>query len=607
MVSQNDYRLVARKSMDAYRDAYESDVIPDSFELNEKTADIDRIRIGFYFLTLKSITGISDDKDISRMIIDTDYLSKIENKVNDDLGVDAYYINEKEGKVNLFNFKYREKWNKDSKFKGSEIYSSLRFLSFISGEKEASEILNEFKDSKHTIGVLEEIDKFRENGDVEINLYLVSNEVQPIDMKDKKFIQKTNDVTVKSVTLGSISDYLIEVKRDVSAAMKISNKNVMVYREAEESSYTSYVFSISLLELARITSKDEDFRMNFKEYGTTEVSDKECVDLLNYVDLDQSVLHDNVRGFMGITSFNYGIMETIENDPKKFFMYNNGITITAERIDYNPPSGVKRSPMSLVNYQVVNGGQTLKSVHKFIEYNIAENPGKVVSCLRSASVIIRAYPVGSNQEEGLYGKGKVYSIGTQIARFTNSQNAINPADFHSNDTVQRLLKSYLDGEEYEYVLKRDYESRKKKNGKRSVSMELVAQIIMAAIVGRPDRASNQKRKLFTEFYDDIFNELIGFDKIKELLDRYFLVMEYYESQTDEDGENLRKSVQRNLYILYIMEKTGIKDISEAEKVLDNAFAAFMPGVDIVKYRRLAYTKFKYAKFKDTVDEQIASL
>lgn len=443
MVSQNDHRLAARKSMDAYRDAYESGVIPDSFELNEKTADIDRIRIGFYFLTLKSITGVSDDKDISDMIIDTDYLSKIKNKVNDDLGVDAYYINEKEGEVNLFNFKYREKWNKDSKFKGSEIYSSLRFLSFISGEKEASEILNEFKDSKHTIEVLEEIDKFRENGDVDINLYLVSNEVQPIGMKDKKIIQDANGVTVKSVTLGSISDYLIEVKRDVSAVMKISNKNVMVYREAEESSYTSYVFSISLLELARITSKDEDFRVNFKEYGTTEVSDKECVNLLDYVDLDPSVLHDNVRGFLGKTPFNDGIIETIANDPKKFFMYNNGITITAERIDYNPPPGVKKSPMSLVNYQVVNGGQTLRSVHKFIEDNIDENPDKVVSCLRSASVIIRAYPVGSNQEEDLHGKGKVYSMGTQIARFTNSQNAINPADLHSNDTVQLLLKSYL--------------------------------------------------------------------------------------------------------------------------------------------------------------------
>lgn len=79
-------------------------------------------------------------------------------------------------------------------------------------------------------------------------------------------------------------------------------------------------------------------------------------------------------------------------------------------------------------------------------------------------------------------------------------------------------------------------------------------------------------------------------------------MEYYESQTDENGKKLGKSVQRDLYTLYIMEKTGIKDISEAEKVLDNAFAAFMTGVDMAKYRRLAY-----AKFKDAVDEQIAVL
>lgn len=42
--------------------------------------------------------------------------------------------------------------------------------------------------------------------------------------------------------------------------------------------------------------------MNFKEYGTTEVSDKECVNLLDYVDLDPSVLHDNVRGFLGKTA-----------------------------------------------------------------------------------------------------------------------------------------------------------------------------------------------------------------------------------------------------------------------------------------------------------------
>lgn len=602
MVSQNDHRLVAQKSMEAYRDAYESGVIPDEFELDKKTRDIDRIRIGFYFLTLKHITNINDDEDISNMIIDTDYRSKIRNEVNDDLGMDAYYINKKEEEINLFSFKYRENWNEDSKFKGSEIYSSLRFLTVISGAKTTSEILNEFKDAKHTINVLKKIDKFRENGDVTINLHLVSNEVQPIGMKDKNLIQKAYGVYVKSVTLGKISDHLVQVRRDISAKLKLSVDDVMKYRESDSSSSTSYIFNIPLLELARITSKNEDFRMNFKKYGMIETTDKKRIKYLKYIDHEPSVLHDNVRGYLGNTSFNDGIIETITKTPGKFFMYNNGITITAKEVDYNPPTGVTKSPMTLVNYQVVNGGQTLRSIHEFIENNIDEDPENVVFCLKSASVIVRAYPVGLNQEEDLGGKRKGYSMGNQIARFTNSQNAIHPADLRSNDAVQIRLKAYLDGEQYEYVLKRNHTSRKKKNGKRSVSMELVAQIIMAGINMEPDVVSNQKRKLFTDYYDEIFDDSTSFEDVKKILDKYFEIWEHYDGQKDEKGKKLRKSVQRDLYTLYIMEKTGIENIEKCQNILDKAFESFMSNSDISKYRRLAY-----AKFKDAVDKQIAEL
>ncbi len=99
--------------------------------------------------------------------------------------------------------------------------------------------------------------------------------------------------------------------------------------------------------------------------------------------------------------------------------------------------------LKLVNYQVVNGGQTLKSVHKFIEENVDKDPYGVVSSLREASVLVRAYSVGASDEddEDVHANGKAYSVGTQIARFTNSQNAINPADLHSNDAWQIKLKN----------------------------------------------------------------------------------------------------------------------------------------------------------------------
>lgn len=601
MVSRNDHLLVARKSMEAYRDACESGVIPDSFELNKKTTDIDRKRIGFYFLILKNVTDIDSDEDISSKIIDTEYSSKILNRVNNDMGIDAYYIDKEKSEINLFNFKYREKWNKESKFKGGETHSSLRFLGIIAGEEDPSNILGE--DANDTIEALKKIDEYRENEeDASINLYFVSNEVYPLDIREESRLESMYDITVKSVSLGDISDLLVRVKKDVSAKLKLVREKVMTYRESESSSDTSYVFNIPLLDLARITCKNESMRMDLSQHNIIEFPDKECVEELELIELEPALLHDNVRGYLGKTNFNDGIMGTIANDPRKFFMFNNGITITAEHIKNSTRQGAPSTFLTLVNYQVVNGGQTLKSVHKFIQENLEKDPDNVVSSLRNASVLVRAYSVGSSQDDDLGGEGHVYSVGTQIARFTNSQNAISPADLHSNDVLQIKLKNYLDDNKYEYILKRGNVSKNKKNGKRSVSMELVAQILMTIHKWEPGKASNQKRKLFTDFYEEIFNDSIDFSVVKDLLDKYFMIMEYYDSQKDENGKKLGKSVQRDLYTLYIMEKTGIDDIPECERILDNAFATFMAGVDMAKYRRLAY-----AKFKDAVDAQIASL
>ena len=48
------------------------------------------------------------------------------------------------------------------------------------------------------------------------------------------------------------------------------------------------------------------------------------------LELDFSVLFDNVRGYFGNTQFNENILKTLETEPTKFFMYNNGITMTSK-------------------------------------------------------------------------------------------------------------------------------------------------------------------------------------------------------------------------------------------------------------------------------------
>lgn len=48
--------------------------------------------------------------------------------------------------------------------------------------------------------------------------------------------------------------------------------------------------------------------------------------------MEPQVLYDNVRGFMGKTKYNRNIEQSLDSEPKRFFFYNNGITIIADDI-----------------------------------------------------------------------------------------------------------------------------------------------------------------------------------------------------------------------------------------------------------------------------------
>ena len=71
------------------------------------------------------------------------------------------------------------------------------------------------------------------------------------------------------------------------------------------------------------------------------------------------ILDKNVRSFLQVTGkVNKGINKTLNETPEKFLSFNNGISITAEKI--NTQKGVL---ISLDNMQIVNGGQTTASIH----------------------------------------------------------------------------------------------------------------------------------------------------------------------------------------------------------------------------------------------------
>ena len=231
------------------------------------------------------------------------------------------------------------------------------------------------------------------------------------------------------------------------------------------------------------------------------------------------------------------------------------------------------------DFQVVNGGQTLRSVHEYIKSNSSKE--QVVESLRDSSVLIRAY---NTKEADLEEQDS--AIATQIARYTNSQNAISPADLRSNDEVQIQIQTYLAADGYDYVLKRNLRKRTRKNGNTRIPMELLAQILITD-KGKPEKATNQKRKLFNDYYDDIFGNDLSLESIPDLLRRYHEIEEHYLSDKSRHGNR-----QKYLYLMYIMKHLPSIDIEQAQNILEKSLEEYSPEKKLADSRKLIYPGFK---------------
>lgn len=110
---------------------------------------------------------------------------------------------------------------------------------------------------------------------------------------------------------------------------------------------------MSLVDVVRIFSSDEQLTHKYNIEDDSEIEGAK---------LDISLLYDNVRGYLEETSFNKNIRNTLKENYMDFFMFNNGITVTAEEITSEPKNSNEKYLFTLKNYQIVNGGQTIRTI-----------------------------------------------------------------------------------------------------------------------------------------------------------------------------------------------------------------------------------------------------
>jgi hypothetical protein len=262
-----------------------------------------------------------------------------------------------------------------------------------------------------------------------------------------------------------------------------------------------------ILNLSGVAIK-EDF--NYKEVILGRVSVKEIARILEKYGDD--LLDKNIRKYLGINAVNKAIHDTLLDDSKRsnFFFYNNGITMICSDFKYNAlqKEDWKVQTRSL---QIINGGQTCKTIHQTLKDNVDID-------FSDTTVLLRLYAVGTDE-----------SVIEGITRATNSQNPVDFRDLKSNDQIQLLLEQ--GAKELGYVYKRKKDNQ---TNTETIPASVAAEAVFAVWRGKPHLAKYKKNEFFNVYYNEIFTDLNAAQMIIAVL--VFRMCDNYRKKYSENTE-----------------------------------------------------------------------
>lgn len=144
----------------------------------------------------------------------------------------------------------------------------------------------------------------------------------------------------------------------------------------------------------------------------------------------------NLRQFLGGSTVNQDLVNTLIARPQDFWYFNNGITAIATDVAKKPIGGnsTESGTFECHGFCVVNGAQTVGSIHA-AAIQSPESAAKAVVPIR---IISRSKSPPA--------------FSAEVTRYTNTQNAIEKRDFVALDPEQERIRQelHIDGVEYAY-------------------------------------------------------------------------------------------------------------------------------------------------------------
>jgi hypothetical protein len=313
------------------------------------------------------------------------------------------------------------------------------------------------------------------------------------------------------------------------------------------------------------------------------------------------VFESNIRQWMQFkTSVNKGIRETLQNNPGKFFYYNNGITIVVSDFEELGDNIIK-----LYAPQIVNGAQTSNSILDHSKRTRNMNGSMTVTIIKA----------DDEQEQN------------NITRYRNSQNSVRGKDLVSLMDFHKSIKSQLKNCGYFYEIQAgsfDTKTKSKQceyngdstynkylpdNHKKVIVAKDAIQVLIAGIEQRPTEAYSSPAQFLPRGrkYDDVFNENLK-DDYRVLLYPY-LVKEYAKKalKYGKKGGHKTKRYATLFYVAVyfrilhkkILDTKG--DFKKDAVKLEPIFRSFKLNSRILKITDVVVTKF----LEDTiVDDEI---
>lgn len=255
----------------------------------------------------------------------------------------------------------------------------------------------------------------------------------------------------------------------------------------------------------------------------------------------------NIRTFLGDTTINSSIIESLRKNQEDFIVLNNGITIICDKINDSLAGAGLRTHKRLIcnGVQIVNGAQTVGACHK-ARY-------KDNTDISTAFVMSKIIEVGDDD-----------SLADLITRATNTQNKIERKDFVSLDDVQKNLRISFSLFGVDYLIKSGETSKSKAD---SLTLEEATHALIAQKQDI-DLASLAKReigkiweKLDGKNYTSLFNTSVDATRLWKLVKIFRKIeSEVANAATFYDGRGKGYAVHGNIFLaMQIYKRLNLND------------------------------------------------